>query len=103
MSKNISLENLVEKAATNISQKTTYKFPNSDLKFTLKYRPYASGYQEQYLGRTYSVFSDSELIGDIYDDMDGTFTMWVDDLAIIVKGLTEIKHIEQAWQDGKLN
>lgn len=96
------LTKIAGKAALNKTQKSTYKFPNSDLKITLKYVPSSLGYEERYKGKTYQIYSEGELIGDLYNDMNGTFSMYSDKNNVFVSNLKEVNDIVNVWQDGQL-
>ena len=73
-----------------------------NLRFDVVYKEYAEGYDGQFLENTFYVFNEGQQIGDLYDNQNGTFSMWVDDKGLLVEGLTQPMHIERAWMDGNL-
>lgn len=98
----INLQTITNKARTNTSHRTRYTIKPNNITFGFKYSDIAEGYNGQYLKNTFYVFNDGVLIGDLYDNQDGTYDMWVDDKSVLVKGLTQPLHIERAWIDGNL-
>lgn len=98
----MNLQELSKKARENKSNRAYNVVSRLNLRFDLKFVPIAEGYNGQYLENTFYVYCDGDMIGDLYDEQDGTFSMWVDNKAVLVKGLTEVMHLERAYMDGNL-
>lgn len=97
-----NLQTITSKARSNRSNRTHHTIKQNGLKFSFKFSEMAEGYEGKYLNNTFYVYHEGDLIGDLYDNQDGTFSMWVDETGILVEGLTQPMHIERAWQDGNL-
>ena len=102
----MKLTEMSNKARNNKTGQSSHVVSGNGIQFTLEYRPHAEGYNGQYIGNTFYVYlkygGDNDLIGDLYDNHDGTFTMWVDKQSKLVDGLTDVMHLERAYMDGNL-
>ncbi|MBF0795215.1 hypothetical protein [Mammaliicoccus lentus] len=102
----MKLTKMSNKARNNKTGKSSHVISDNGIKFTLEYKPIAEGYNGQYIGNTFYVHlkygEDNDLIGDLYDNQDGTFSMWVDKHSKLVEGLTDVMHLERAYMDGNL-
>jgi len=102
----MKLTEMSNKARNNKTGQSSHVVSANGIQFTLEYKPHAEGYNGQYINNTFYVHlkysGDNDLIGDLYDNQDGTFTMWVDKQSKIVEGLTDVIHLERAYMDGNL-
>lgn len=102
----MKLEKVTEKARNNKTAKSSHYIKFTGITFTLEYRPNTDGYNGQYLGNTFYVYlkygKDNDLIGDLYDNQDGTFTFWSDKHSIAIDNLTDVLHLERSHIDGNL-
>lgn len=102
----MKLQKMTEKARSNKLMKSSTVEKSSGIKLTLEYRPNAEGLEGQYMGNTFYIYlqygSDRDLIGDLYDHENGTYSMWSDNQNILVDGLTDSLHLERAHMDGNL-
>lgn len=95
----MKLQNMLTKAQgnkTKVSQTTL----SNGLTVKVEYRPYGSGYNGKYSGRTFYAYLDNELVGDVYLESDNSVTMWSDSHSYTVENLTEPKHIEHVYSVG---
>lgn len=102
----MKLQNITDKARNNKTSKSSHCDKSTGVTFTIEYKPINDGYNGQYLGNTFYVYlkygRDNDLIGDLYDNQDGTFSFWTDNHKIIVNDLTDVLHLERAHMDGNL-
>src|SRR5699024_5980079 len=102
----MKLTEMRNKARNNKTGQSSHVVSANGIQVTEEYKPHAAGYNVQYINNTFYVHlkysGDNDLIGDLYDNQDGTFTMWVDKQSKIVEGLTDVIHLERAYMDGNL-
>lgn len=98
----MNLQEFSNRARNNKSKRAYTVVDKWNIRFDLRFSPNSEGANGQYMGNTFYVYCDGDLIGDLYDEKNGTFSMWVDKKAIIVKGLTDVMHLERAYMDGNL-